>query len=220
MMDGMYTEKARWPILAADPDDAEMTSVLPRRAFTLIELLVVIAIISLLIGIVAPTLSGARRNAERTTCSANLHEVGLALRSYLDYSNDVLPLASFMPSVGPAPLPEGTNSLYITKVLASDTVNTSQVFKCPSDRSDNNRLEPNRGKSYFQSEGSSYEYHTRLGGESIQEFIQEMENHIGVRAEANSIWIFRDYDNFHAPGGTPGARRYLYIDGHVTDYEF
>jgi len=36
----------------------------------------------------------------------------------------------------------------------------------------------------------------------------------------NSIWIMRDYFNFHGEAGTPGARRYLYIDGHVTDYEF
>ena len=35
----------------------------------------------------------------------------------------------------------------------------------------------------------------------------------------NTVWIMRDYNNFHGEGGKPGARRYLYIDGHVTDFE-
>jgi hypothetical protein len=29
----------------------------------------------------------------------------------------------------------------------------------------------------------------------------------------------RDYNNFHGESGEPGARRYLYIDGHVADFE-
>jgi hypothetical protein len=29
----------------------------------------------------------------------------------------------------------------------------------------------------------------------------------------------RDFNNFHGEPGKDGARRYLYYDGHVTDFE-
>jgi prepilin-type processing-associated H-X9-DG protein/prepilin-type N-terminal cleavage/methylation domain-containing protein len=55
------------------------------RAFTLIELLVSVAIIALLIGILLPSLSAARRQGIATKCRANLHVLGHGL---VLYSND------------------------------------------------------------------------------------------------------------------------------------
>lgn len=61
------------------------------RAFTLIELLVVIAIITILISVLLPALTNARKSGQATKCAANLHHVGQAMGSYLTENNGVFP---------------------------------------------------------------------------------------------------------------------------------
>lgn len=53
-----------------------------RAAFTLIEVLVVVAIIALLVAVLLPSLSSARRQARRTVCLSNLHQLSVALAAY------------------------------------------------------------------------------------------------------------------------------------------
>jgi len=62
--------------------------IMPKRGFTLIELLVVIATIVLLVGILIPVLSGARRQAKIVACRANLKHWGLILAAYTDDNDD------------------------------------------------------------------------------------------------------------------------------------
>lgn len=94
-----------------------------KTGFTLIEILVVIAIIGLLVALVFPVFNSARNSARRTTCAANLHQIGLAVQMYVQDARNHFP--PMFINIGKKEHCGWATQIYPYTRSAS-------VFKCPS----------------------------------------------------------------------------------------
>jgi len=178
-----------------------------RIGFTLIELLVVVAIISILVGIMLPSVTKARQSAIKTACKSNLRQIGLAIRMYRDSSGDRFPAARYMP---PPFLSTDPNPPF-TEVIADEVGKDQRVFRCPGDRG-----------AVYDLCGSSYTYNIMLSGHRLEE------THLARRAGLDATQIPVSYD---CDGGTfelvdgrvtvsafHALRNLLFADGHVGNF--
>jgi len=95
------------------------------RAFTLIELIVVLAVIAILMSMVYPMYTGISERAKATKDMSNLRQVGLAMQTYLNDKDDVLPVINAAPGIGTDLIPV-IYPKYIGK--------TRRVFQSPFDK--------------------------------------------------------------------------------------
>jgi prepilin-type processing-associated H-X9-DG protein/prepilin-type N-terminal cleavage/methylation domain-containing protein len=127
----------------------------PRRAFTLVELLVVIGIIALLIAMLMPALNRAREASQKTRCASNMRQLMSAFISYTienkgwfvygasgnPNSQDRVNNPRGVDGEGNRPwlYPDNLSIDAVKDGALYPYVNSTGVYRCPSDTSLNNR---------------------------------------------------------------------------------
>jgi len=177
-------------------------------AFSLVELLVVISIVAILIGILLPSLSAVRMAARRTACSSNLRQIGIALASYEEDFQQLMPVARYMPDPFITAFPDDPS---LPQALDNYMPVNSGVYHCPGD-----------DKVHARS-GSSYTYNTSLGGRTIDQVW--LVRRMGFQRTQVPVAYDADGHTFALQGGeyiTVGffhrRRNLLFADGHVGDF--
>ena len=148
---------------------------LPKEGgFTLIELLVVIAIIAILAALLLPALSRARIVAQRTQCTNNQHQIGIAYKLYSDDASDTLPIHDGWAAVGgqrPAAPYVGGNAWeyggaeWETNRPLNTYARNVEVFHCPADNGDTMNPTPN---TCWEGWGNSYLVQWRIDSFRVQ----------------------------------------------------
>jgi prepilin-type N-terminal cleavage/methylation domain-containing protein len=97
-----------------------------KKAFTLIELLVVIAVIAILAALLMPALQKAKESARRAACKTNIHNIGLALRSFRTDNNEEWPRHLMLN------LMDNMNVNAWGRLYSMDYLDDYEVYWCPS----------------------------------------------------------------------------------------
>jgi prepilin-type processing-associated H-X9-DG protein len=114
-------------------------------AFTIVELLIVLGMIAVLAALLMPSVNKFREQANQAVCASNLRQIGGAFMIYARDNNEKFP---FHADWGPANKEDwihwqpgagrDNNDLTKTSAIAKGMGKfTAQVFRCPSDNTDN-----------------------------------------------------------------------------------
>ena len=160
------------------------------RNFTLMELLVVIAIIGLLAGMLFPVLNRVKLSAKKSSCLNNLHQIGVAVGSYVNDYDGFLPICTRIP-LNPEDPASVVNTVKISK---------SAVYHCPGDTEFKYS-----GKTYYGLYGTSYEWNNWLSGRLIDK------TKLNFAGAILNTPLLGDAMEFHGKLG----RNYLYPAGNV-----
>lgn len=207
-------------------------------AFTLIELLVVIAVIALLIGILMPALGAAKAASESAVCLSNTRTIATVMEMYAqDDPRNFYPTARM-------PMTDMSQPSWLD--LTWPYVQKLEVYRCPSDGSDNfdasmmPRLTSYGLNAYFTPNHPPYNGITPLNVREPSRTILAAELIEGLAADhfmpmywgkppavMNMMMQNRQWDSasqlpltiFHTRH--PGARaNYVFVDGHAGAHPF
>jgi len=102
------------------------------------------------------------------------------------------------------------------------TVERDPIFRCPGDDMvyrDESLLKiglPAESQSYYEAEGTSYEYNTRdLSWKTRPQVTIRKKKGVEVHRSSSTIWVSYDFESFHGPVGENGSRCFVYLDGHA-----
>jgi prepilin-type N-terminal cleavage/methylation domain-containing protein/prepilin-type processing-associated H-X9-DG protein len=138
-----------------------------RSAFTLIELLVVIAIIAVLAGMLLPALANAKKKGGQAKCTSNLKQLSLGTLMYIEDNGDNFPGTASRNTYGYRPedwIYWRTNTRTYPPIEKSPIATSlgsvsSNLFRCPNDRYDRERLAltDGNGPYFFSYSMNSYD---------------------------------------------------------------
>jgi prepilin-type N-terminal cleavage/methylation domain-containing protein/prepilin-type processing-associated H-X9-DG protein len=154
------------------------TEVAP-KAFTLTELLVAIAIISILAALIFPGLSIAKGYSRSVACRNHLHQMGIALKMYVDDHQSTFPyyLGPAGPSYGDATYngKKVAGLVYwSSKLFPYYPLNwTNSLFHCPGYKGTNTGPYPDTAPFYVGSINRFGSYAYNIDGSSAKGIIPE-----------------------------------------------
>jgi prepilin-type N-terminal cleavage/methylation domain-containing protein/prepilin-type processing-associated H-X9-DG protein len=142
-----------WPPIIVPVSGRRLKRAAAPHAFTLTELLVTIAIISILAALIFPALSIAKGYSRSVSCRNRLHQMGIALKMYVDDHQSTFPyyLGPPGPSYGDEKGGGAADLVYwSSKLFPYYPLNwTNSLFHCPGYRGTNTGPYPDTGPFFW-----------------------------------------------------------------------
>lgn len=196
------------------------------KKFTLIELITVIAIITILTGLLLPTLSRARAKVMASSCAGNLKQIGVAMQFYVDDNLNFLPGYKLIPE---APLQYIGGGEY----KYGKTYYHGRLLRCPVDRNPGHYnslpqwdFNNSYGYNYLYLSNSEVDHWGGIKLLRVRQpsvivmFADSGTFDWGIAANSMQVITRRVSDNRPISQRHNGGSNILFIDGHVKAYKY